>query len=446
MYKGQEYNIFISYRGSGDGGILGSTIYSDLLHYTNKDNIKEFYPFFAPACIPKGENFKSAIKDVFEDVKCVVLLLTEDFFTGCTNEDDMVYYELVTALQNERISFIPIVFPGFSFDKQTELTSLFDVNQINRIKHINPINYHGIYDFKTEMDLVPVLFASLKASISYATASDYLELDMNQFHVVYDKKTTMGLYPQTVLGDLELIERISAGVYNGDTKINSNANTLTYNGKNYATATENPFNKTKFDNGKVVNAGARNYYVSSPISWEILFESETHYFAISEKIIDAVKYNLSRNPHRTQNNEICPANNWELSYVRRWLNNDFLYDAFSEEERQRIELVKINNTTSGYYPPTSIDTTDKVFLVSHEEIFRTNCQGAITTDYARARGAYSSTSASHYGRGDWWTRSPGISNDSVENIDRRGCVQATPFCNYVDDTAASIRPCIVIKK
>ena len=86
-----------------------------------------------------------------------------------------------------------------------------------------------------------------------------------------------------------------------------------------------------------------------------------------------------------------------------------------------------------------------MILISHKEIINTKYGKAMTTDYARARGAYSSTSSSHNGLGDWWTRSPGNVNDSGENIDRRGCIDATPFCNYVDDTSAGVRPCIIIK-
>lgn len=447
MYKGQEFNVFISYRGNSEGGLLGSKIYSDLLHYTNNNKEKEFKPFFAPACIPKGEDFKSIIGNVLEDVKCFIMILNNTYFDDCIKDDDMVFYELVQALANEKITFIPIIFNDFKFAEQKEMLTLFETQDINRFRHINPINYHGIYDFKTEIDLVPVLLTGLKTKITINKDSNIYRLELDNFRTVSNKKITFGHYPQSVISDINLIEKIGTGVFSGDTKLNPNTNMLSFRNQNYATITENPFNKAKFDNGKIISAGARNYYLSEPIVWNVLFENSKHQFLITEKTIDAVQFNLSRMSHRLPNNKTLPANNWQSSYIRRWLNNEFFYDAFSEDERNTIQTVELDNSNqSSNYPSTSENTIDNIFLISHQEIFLAKCAGIATTDFARAKGAYSSTSASHYGKGDWWTRSPGVTNDSVENIDRRGCVDALPFCNFVDDTAASVRPCIIIKK
>ncbi len=447
MYEGQEYNIFISYRGNSEGGLLGSKIYSDLLHYANNNKEKEFSPFFAPACIPKGVDFKKVISDVFEDVKCVVMILDVNYFNKCTEEDDMVFFELITALQNPQIKFIPIVFPGFQFNDQKTMLSLFDTNDIDRFRHVNPIRYHGVYDFKTEIDLVPVMLSALKASSEVKPVANTVTLDITKFTKGKGKKMTFGRYPQTVLSDLPLIEKITSGMFSGETILNANSNTLNYNGTEYASIAENPFNKTKFDNGKVINAGARNYYVVDNLNWIVLYENADYAYLISEKIIDAIQYNLNRVHHKTPDGKIVSPNDWELSYIRRWLNNEFYYDAFTDEEREKIQTVCIpNDANEHYYKEGGKATIDSIFLTSHREIMPTAYGSASTTDYARARGAYSSTSASHLGKGDWWTRSPGVTKDSIENIDRRGCVDAVPFCNYVDDTAASVRPCLIIKK
>ena len=163
MYKGQEYNVFISYRGNRTGE-LGASIYKDLLHYMNADKKNEFSPFFAPLCIPKGEDFKKAIASVLEDVKCFILLLDKDYFRNCTKDDDMVFFELQTALQNPNISFVPVALPDFSYDNQPELLSCFETSEINRIRHINQVNYLGVYNFKAEIDLIPVILSTLKST------------------------------------------------------------------------------------------------------------------------------------------------------------------------------------------------------------------------------------------------------------------------------------------
>ena len=448
MYKGQEYNVFISYRGNSESGLLGSKIYSDLLHYSNNDNIKAFKPFFAPACIPKGDNFKIAIDRVFDDIRCFVMIIDNNYFDNCQEVDDMVMFEIKTALSHENIVFLPIVFSGFSFEKNELLRQLFSSEEISRFKHINAINYYGIYDFKTELDLIPVLVSMLNSPAkNIKEQTNAFRFDLDQFKIQTNKSIKFGSYPQNVVSDMDLINKIASGVFSGETVINANTQLLTFENKQYATIAENPFNKSKFDNGKVVSAGARNYYLCESITWKVLFENEEHQFLISDKAIDAVQFNLSRSPHLADASHVFAANNWEYSYARRWLNNEFFYTAFTETERQQIELVFLDNSDqNSYYPSTSANTLDRVFLVSHKEIFAIGDIGALTTDYAKARGAYSSTSASHYGKGDWWTRSPGITKDSIENIDRRGTIDAVPFCNYVDDTAASLRPCIIIKK
>ena len=61
----------------------------------------------------------------------------------------------------------------------------------------------------------------------------------------------------------------------------------------------------------------------------------------------------------------------------------------------------------------SENTNDKVFLLSYNELnnsaygLTSNAlRRMLTSDYARATGAYMSTSSSNYGFGNWWLRTP----------------------------------------
>ena len=447
MYKGENFNVFISYRGDSEGGMLGSKIYSDLLHHLKTDNEKEYTPFFAPACIPRGEDFKEAINSVLKDVRCMILVLNKGYFDKCVDDDDMVFYELKMALSNPNIRFIPLILPGFKFEEETQLLNLFDSLEIDRFKHLNPVNYHSIYDFKTEIDLLPVLRNVLSKKEKNVKKESNLQLEIDEFNLGDGKLISFGSYPQEVISDINLINKIATGIFTGDTVLDSNTNLLKFDDMYYSTFAENPFNKTKFSNGNTINSGSRNYYQVTPIKWIELYKNEEYKILISEKLIDAVPFNLSRLNHRSIDGKILFSNNWELSYIRRWLNNEFFYSAFDEEERNKIVSVSLENSkeTSYHKLDCPYRTLDNVFLIAHKEIINTRFGKAMTTDYARARGAYSSTSASHNGLGDWWTRSPGNVTNSVENIDRRGCIDALPFCNYVDDTSAGVRPCIVIK-
>jgi len=86
-------------------------------------------------------------------------------------------------------------------------------------------------------------------------------------------------------------------------------------------------------------------------------------------------------------------------------------------------VIKIMNassaltTESSTNPYFSNNTMDKVYLLSYQEAISStygfststgssSTRTAVTTDYARAVGAYMSTSTSSYGNGYWWLRSP----------------------------------------
>ncbi len=158
----QDYNVFISYRGSSSGGLLGKEIYTDLKNAPLEKGQPEVKPFFAPACIPKGENFKESIRSVIGDVSCVILILSKGFFKNCAEKDDMVRFELEQALKNPDIVFIPVIMDGFSFEEELPfITDIFSEEEISRFKHINAINHHGIYDFSTERDVLPIVLKIL---------------------------------------------------------------------------------------------------------------------------------------------------------------------------------------------------------------------------------------------------------------------------------------------
>ena len=57
-------------------------------------------------------------------------------------------------------------------------------------------------------------------------------------------------------------------------------------------------------------------------------------------------------------------NDWEESSIRKWLNDDFLNLAFSEEEQERILSNSQDEGRSG--------TNDKVFLLSMDEYVKYN--------------------------------------------------------------------------
>ena len=148
MYK--DYNVFLCYR--GEGAMLAASIYSDLSVHT-KNKLKIFY---APKCIKRGDNFMTVCKDVASRVSLMIMILTPSFFEQCEKEDDVVLQELRSALANPMCTFLPIITPGFSYNTAA-MQQFFTEQEIDRVKHINAIQYTDVYSFNSIELLLPIL-------------------------------------------------------------------------------------------------------------------------------------------------------------------------------------------------------------------------------------------------------------------------------------------------
>lgn len=94
---------------------------------------------------------------------------------------------------------------------------------------------------------------------------------------------------------------------------------------------------------------------------------------------------------------------WETCSLRKWLNADFINDAFSTAEQSKIQSTQVAADKNAYY--RSVDpgnaTMDKVFLLSGSEALK-----YFTSDESRTADLYSSVS-NDYRYDSWWLRTPG---------------------------------------
>lgn len=121
------------------------------------------------------------------------------------------------------------------------------------------------------------------------------------------------------------------------------------------------------------------------------------------------------------------------SYIRQWLNREFYNTAFGDLQKEIILTSTVDNGADGTgYMQNSFDcedTEDNVYLLSYEEAYdkayletHVDLQRK-TSDYARARGAYTTYIESISGDGKWWLRSPnGYSEYHAQCIDIGGYV------------------------
>lgn len=266
------------------------------------------------------------------------------------------------------------------------------------------------------------------------------------------KTLTYGLYPQKNVNDSTLVSAL-----NTLTTQDSNGWYL-YEGDYYAKFSTK--NSGYFDNGTKFVTGTAYWFKCEPIVWNILSIDYDKYYIISSVLLDAHCYYNSILNRGSYSWETVYPNNYKYSDIRTWLNEDFYNSAFALGN-SHIQTKTVYNhaytTDSSVNNYACADTKDKVFLPSYKDYTYpylsgfstlpgpTNTRYCKTTDWARARGAYYSTSSSHLYNGHYWTRSPSSDPNESKCAWSVYCEdgQLTTLC--VTDPDIGVRPGLSIK-
>ena len=139
------------------------------------------------------------------------------------------------------------------------------------------------------------------------------------------------------------------------------------------------------------------------IKWLVLAKEKNRILVISDKALDCQKYNSSDT-----------SVTWETCTLRKWLNNDFINAAFSDDEKAMIPTVTVSADKNPEYDTDPGNATkDRVFLLSiveAEKYFTSDeARMCVPTEYAISNGAWTSDSYTEGGKATcwWWLRSPG---------------------------------------
>ncbi len=168
------------------------------------------------------------------------------------------------------------------------------------------------------------------------------------------------------------------------------------------------------------------------IEWIVLAKENNRILVISDKALDCQPYN-----------EVYEYVTWEECTLRKWLNNDFINSAFTDEEKAIIPTVTVSaDKNPEYCTNPGKATKDEVFLLSITEAnkyFSSNSARKCTpTNYAVANGVYKSDSGFCW----WWLRSPGIPQDYAANVGSDGGVYENGYFVNIDNIA--VRPALWI--
>lgn len=174
---------------------------------------------------------------------------------------------------------------------------------------------------------------------------------------------------------------------------------------------------------------------AEPIEWLVLTEEDGHILLLSRYGLDGVPYHSS-----------FAEVTWENCWLRNWLNEEFLENAFSDTERDVIEKV-INNTPKNPEAGTDggNDTADSVFLLSIDEVLRyfplVKDRICKATDFARGKGVL--VDWVNDDNSFWWLRSPGYSPYSASIVYSNGLLYM--YGSNVTNSARVVRPALWMK-
>ena len=280
---------------------------------------------------------------------------------------------------------------------------------------------------------------------------------------------SMGYYPQTFVDDISISSELTSragdfpsaqnkydwNVYDYYIEKESkefmyykdidydNDGTLDYRGvyytqyrpKSYDKAS-NEDNSCQDDNG--YKKGVLYWFKFEKIKWKVLKLEDDKVLLLTDFIIDSKEIDLVDPFNSTSfvhNGGTGYGNNYELSDIRSWLNNDFYNFVFNEQEKEKIIETTIDNSadTTISNPNNYVckNTVDKLFLLSYSDAstyFTNNTRKTKGTDYAKCLGlkVYISN-----GNSFWWLRSPYNSGaTSMTGVYYDGSLENSLVCDF----------------
>ena len=169
-----------------------------------------------------------------------------------------------------------------------------------------------------------------------------------------------------------------------------------------------------------------------PIEWRVLEVREGKALVISERLLEYVPY------HKTDANVT-----WKTCTLRKWMNGEFLKEAFTADEQKKIAAVTRENPNNpDYGTKGGAATKDRIFALNIDEAWKyfSSDEDRIgyTTEYVHAQGFDSSDRAEY-----WWLCSPGHLGNFAADVVNYGNV--TRLGNVVNSKGVAVRPAFWLK-
>ena len=164
---------------------------------------------------------------------------------------------------------------------------------------------------------------------------------------------------------------------------------------------------------------------SEPVEWIVVRKTGDYAELVSRDGLEAKPY------YPVQ----AAGVSWGASYARKWLNEDFYQAAFSDTEREAIEVTEVDFEAGGKRTVAN----DRVFLLNEQEaqnLLSSSRRVCRATQVARANGAATGKD----GEGMWWLRSKGKNGLNASCIHMDGKCRELPMT----DSRVLLRPAVWI--
>lgn len=125
---------------------------------------------------------------------------------------------------------------------------------------------------------------------------------------------------------------------------------------------------------------------------------------VDEKALVVSKYALDLIPYNETHEDIT----WENCTLRKWLNDDFINNAFTDTEEKYISMATVSPDKNPFFDTNPGNATkDKVFMLSMTEYNQYSgydiVKKCIATDYIKVQVEWAEENVCN-----WWMRTPGI--------------------------------------
>lgn len=172
----------------------------------------------------------------------------------------------------------------------------------------------------------------------------------------------------------------------------------------------------------------------SPLMFTVIDERDHEVLVICQNGIDVKPFN-------TKDTEVT----WEDCSLRKWLNEEFLINAFSFDERQYIVKSSVLTSPNRLYPNKKkiFETEDYIFLLDEveAELYFLLPEDRIAIMSDRIKNLVFSD---ENGYGDWWLRTSGGKLNRAVYVRDSGDIFYGG--SIVTDDAIAVRPAFWIKK